>query len=118
MSAIARGIKFLHCPPYPTAILHDGHLIARDSLFGNVRDVFRVMEEGYGIVVGPEQDDFAIEQQKSLQRRIGTESIIPRLARKEVLRLLTPADETGNMVIHNRTWKGPEEFDEYPVFAI
>jgi hypothetical protein len=76
------------------------------------------MEEGHGIVVRPEQHNLAIEPQEPLQRRIGTESIIPRLACKEVLRLLTPADETGNMVIHMRTWKGPEEFDEYPIVAI
>jgi hypothetical protein len=29
----------------------------------NVYEVFHVMEEGHGIVVGPEQDDLAIEQQ-------------------------------------------------------
>ncbi len=61
MSAIARGIKFLHRAPDPTAILNDGHLIARDSLSWNVHDVLHVMEEGYGIVVGTEQDDLAIE---------------------------------------------------------
>jgi len=76
------------------------------------------MEEGHGIVVRPEQHNLAIEQQEPLQRRIGTESIIPRLACKEVLRLLTPRDETDEMVIPVRNWKGHEELDEYPIVAI
>lgn len=52
MNAIGGGIKFLHSAPYTAAILHYGHLITRDSLSWNVGDMFNVVEEGHGIVIG------------------------------------------------------------------
>jgi hypothetical protein len=51
MNTIGRGIEFFHSSPYPVAILHYGHLITRDSLVGNVDDMFNVVEEGHGIVI-------------------------------------------------------------------
>ena len=61
MNAVAGGIKFLHCAPNPAAILQYGHPIARDSLAWNVGDMFDVVEEGHGIMIGTEQYDLAIE---------------------------------------------------------
>ena len=52
MNAIAGRIKLLHCAPYSAAVLHYRHLITRDSFSGNIRDMFNIMEEGHGIVVG------------------------------------------------------------------
>src|ERR1700733_4688431 len=112
MSAIAGGVKFLHCTPHPTALLHYGHFITRDSLVWNLGDMFNVVEEGYSIVIGAQQYDLAVEHQKSFQRGIRTESIIPRLAGHEVFRLLTPEDEAGDMRIYARVGIRPEKFNE------
>lgn len=69
MHALPRGIEFLHLAPNPVAILHDGHLIMRDSLAWNVGDMFNVVEKGHGIVIGAQQHDLAIEHHESFQRR-------------------------------------------------
>src|ERR1700691_4622654 len=52
MSAISRGVKFLHRTPHPAALLHYGHFITCDSLVWNLGDMFNVVEEGHSVMIG------------------------------------------------------------------
>ena len=52
VNAIAGSIKFLHITPHRAAIFHHRHLVTRDSFTWNVDDMFHIVEEGDGIVIG------------------------------------------------------------------
>src|SRR5215469_11841889 len=63
-----RGVEFLHGSPYPPAVFHHRHLIMRDSLAGNLGDMFNVVEKGHSVMIGAQQYDLAIKRQESIQR--------------------------------------------------
>lgn len=44
MRSVTGGVKFFQRAPYPAAILHDGHLVPRDSLSWNIDNMLHVMK--------------------------------------------------------------------------
>ena len=51
MNAIACGVKFFDIFPYALAVFFNGHLVAHDALPRKVRNMLRVMQESYCIVI-------------------------------------------------------------------
>ena len=55
VDAVARGVKFLHVTPHAAAIFLHGYLETRDSFARNLGHMLHIMEEGHGVVIGPQQ---------------------------------------------------------------
>src|ERR671925_184617 len=85
-----RRVELLHLAPHSLAVLEDWHPEACDTFVRDVDDVLRVVQEGHGVVIAPEQENPSVAFDESFEGRLATECIVPRLAREQKVDLFAP----------------------------
>src|SRR3954462_9220617 len=93
MRARAARVDFLHLSPHARTVLDHGNLETGNPEAGHVKDVLGVVKEGDGVVIAPEQQNFAVELNESLEGRSLPECEVPGLLTDQVLRMRTPYDK-------------------------
>lgn len=118
MHALSRRIEFFHLAPHPLTPFSDQHDVTRHAFAGTRGNMLDVVEERHVIVIATEQQNAAPQREQAFKRVAAPERVVPGLFRDQVLGVLSPDDEPGNMRIDAGIRIGPQELNRNAILAL
>ena len=96
----------------------DGHLETDDALVRDVDNMLGIVKKRHRVVIASEEQDFAVQPDESLERRVVAKRVVPGLRRDQMIGVLSPYDESGDVGVDLRAGKRAEKLDQRAVVAL